>query len=96
MNFERGQDPKSAIEIGLFRERIFDTFVDAETWLMQNHTKILGIDGLCNPYPSSDQIQVVMKYAEKYIRIVRFGKLGPSIIIDGLRELYIDLNRSRK
>ncbi len=98
MDFERNQNPKAAIGIGLFSKRDFENLKDAKTWLMQNHVSILGLDGLCQPYPTSEQFDELRKYTAKYITVSEeiFHDQYSSYIVDGVAQLYSELNEIRE
>ncbi len=97
MDFERNQNPKAAIGIGLFSKRDFENLKDAQTWLMQNHVSILGSDGLCRPYPTLEEFDELRKYAAKYITVseeIFHDKSNK--IVGGVAQLYSELNEIKE
>lgn len=91
MNFERGKPPKEAIGIGLFREREFDTLEEARTWVIQNHVAILGLDRLCDPWPTAEQFAEIRAYVDKYISYNSMETWPTDNLVDGVVQLYRDL-----
>ena len=93
MDFERGKPPKEAIGIGLFREREFDTLEEAKAWFIQNLVAILGLNFLCDPWPTPEQFNELRSYADKYIFYKgKFETWPADNIIEGVAQLYRDLN----
>ena len=95
MNFERGKEPKEALEIGLFSKRHFDSLLNARKWLVQNHVKILGLDGLCYPYPTEEQFANLRAYVEKYISYSDDESWTSDSLVNGVAQLYRELHEVR-
>lgn len=93
MRFERNTDPKKSLGVGLFSKRDFDTLEEARTWLMQNHVAILGLDGLCDPWPTPEQFDELRKYVNKYMTVHSFEYSDKSQkVVGGVANLYRDLH----
>ena len=96
MKFERGQDPKSAIGIGIFSPKSFNDHDEARIWVMRNHTAILGIDHLCFPHPTPEQFAEILEYVNKYIvdPLPASDQYGwdTQYIVDGVAQLYRELH----
>lgn len=91
MNFERGKDPKEALEIGLFRPREFETNEEAGIWVMQNHVNLLGMNGLAKPYPTAEQFAKLRDFVFESITIT--GEvIDDEEIVDKTAQLYRELN----
>lgn len=97
MNFQKNLDPKESLQIGINSPRNFECLDDARTWLMQNHVAILDIDGLCKPFPTPEQFDILRKWVSKYITISG-KKVFPESnnIVGGIANLYRELNDVKK
>ena len=101
MKFERGKDPKAGLKIGrIFSEKNFKDHDEARTWVMQNHTDILGIDHLCFPNPTPEQFAEILEYVNKYIvdPLPASDQYGwdTQYIVDGVAQLYRELHEVRR
>jgi len=90
-NFERHQDPKKALGIGIFRPREFKTCSEAGSWVMQNHTEILKMSKLAKPHPTPEQFQELRNYVEECITIID-ERREIDEIVDDTANLYRELN----
>lgn len=92
MKFQRGKDPKESLEIGLFSKREFDNLEDARAWLIENHIAILGLKGLCFPYPTPEQFAELRDYVSKYVYVYGWEFSDKSNkVVGGVANLYRDL-----
>jgi len=94
-NFERGKNPKEALGIGLFSKRCFDSVLAARKWLVQNHVDILGLNGLCDPYPTEEQFANLRAYVEKYISYSDDESWTSDSLVNGVAQLYRELHEVR-
>jgi len=96
MKFERGKDPKEALGIGIFSERHFDTLEEARAWVIQNHVAILGLDRLCDPWPTPEQFAELRDYVSKYICVPDWEFSDKSNkVVGGVANLYRELHEVR-
>jgi hypothetical protein len=105
INFEKNQDPKKTIGIGFFSPKYFTDFEELKIWLLQNFTKILGLDYLPDPRLSTNQWIELKKYSQKYIFLdknhLSDWEINQSMekIVDfyhdmhEIRNLYSDINK---
>jgi len=95
MNFERGKDPKEALEIGIFSRRYFNKMSEAKTWVIQNHVAILGLKSLCDPFPTPEQFSKLKEYVREYIHYSDSETWPEDNIVDGVAQLYRELHEVR-
>jgi len=95
--FERGQDPKKSLGIGLFSNKYFAEPHEVRIFLLQNFTKILGIDYLPDPFPSKTQWNELASYAEKYLFLdnIHLSENEAEAALDNIKEFYRDLHEVR-